>query len=160
MWTQLENTPELVREMVDAKRNVRAQADAAKVAEADDWMREKRRLAAERKKASAQRLRKICTMLFNGAKAHEIAQATKMTLRGLNMLCERIGVPMNYRATGRRIFAYLSDDNFEQLEHVSKDRGTTNEQTLEDLFAISFADEAHVARRMLHVKQRRAVAGA
>jgi len=153
MQTWLEERPTGLQRMIDAKRAEYARLSAIERAEVDRAQRAARERAAERRARASERTRKLCSMVCAGAKAFEIAAAIGLTIAGVEKACRRLGLPITTRASGRYRFVWLTDESIERLDEVSRDRGATVEETMEDVWTFLCADDALILRRLLGVKR-------
>ena len=151
--TPLENRPHGLLRMIDAKRREYDVLPPHEKAEVDLAQKAARARMTERRMRSAERTKTLCAMVMSGAKAYEIAAAIGLTIAGVEMACRRMGLPFTERASGRRLFSWLTDETIESLGEVSRDYGATVEQTMEDVWTFLCADDALILRRLLHVQR-------
>ena len=111
--------------------------------------------AQARKHTRQEKLQTFNAMVLSGATLDEISAALRMTPAGVRMLADTWGFTVSQRPGHRRAPQFwLSQATATALRRLAEDRGKTIPETLETLVAYLGEDDAHVARRLFHVKPR------
>jgi hypothetical protein len=144
--------------LIDAMHNApaatfRAAASDERAA-AEAWIRERKAQAAARRQEQRVKMRRIVDLALSGATIAEIAPAVGMSPRTIRRIGARLGLRLGRETTGRRlIVAPIAPEQAGVLERLAAAYGDTKERTLFTLLRYLLDDEAHIARRLLHLQQ-------
>jgi hypothetical protein len=147
--------PEWLLKIVAAKRAAFDALSAEEKAAAAEVQRESRVRTRTRRSASLALAQRIFALYDSGYTAPEIAAITGRRPASIKQFAAARGVSISVSSSVGRRFVLFPREREGALRRLAEDYGTTPAKALDDLLTFTLdADDATVARRVLHVRKR------
>lgn len=108
------------------------------------------------KAKSRETTRSLSRLIYEGATLEDIAAGDGRTVNAVRCSLRSRGIYSEQRASARRVGAWVDLNRADALDRLAADRGTSREQTIEDLLTFALDDDANIARRILRAPRRAA----
>jgi hypothetical protein len=119
-------------------------------------IRASREKARHRREAKRAKIERIDQGMRDGETVAEIAAALKIPPTTLRSYCADQGITLSARHGHRQRRVWVAFEHDEALRALADDMGVALDRALERLVGIALNEGAREARRMLHVKPKRA----
>ena len=121
---------------------------------ADEWKAVRAAKAAVAKSAKIAKidfLRTVTSMWAASSTRDEIAAATGRSEDAVRKALRNRGIMLPFSRAKRQFVCWFSPAQFDSLGSMARDSGRTRLEVVSDLLAWALADDAHAARRELHI---------